>query len=737
MNNKNLTKHVYEIGFLGLLLWTAIIFSLFTVNNGYLGVIDYKFLWHFTIWAIVSFSIVLTSGYIQKKIDCIEKTKETYQSIFEHFQDVFYQTDIRGNIIKISPSITRYSDYKVEEVIGKPVVSFYADPSEHRKLLNKIIVNGEVGDYEIKIKTKRGKIIYTTVNSHLIKDKAGKIIGIEGTLHDKTIQKIMEEETNKLQRAVQCSPASVVITDKFGNIEYVNPKFEQVTGYSYEEAIGQNPRILKSGYKSADEYSELWQAILSGKEWRGEFRNKKKNGELYWELASISPIKNEENEIVNFIAVKEDITERKEIEEKLQQSEEKINLLVNSMEDIVFTLDCEEKFTGLYGQWIKRANLSPDFFSGKTAVEIFGDELGAVHHQANEKALLGENIIYDWSFVSAFEEAIIQTSLSPIRNKNNEIIGILGVGREITEIRILETELRSKNAELQSAVEKLSAMQNQLVQSEKMASLGQLTAGIAHEINNPLGYISSNLNRLKEYYADLNSILDKWHSLNNNNPITYEQISEIIEFENELDLDFVMKDFQTLISANIDGVGRINKIVKNMRAFSHISGGKHEPVKLNKLLDEVLVLIWNEIKYKAEVKKDYSEIPEIFSDGIELQQVFTNILINAVHAIDSNGIIIIRTYLENNNVTAEVVDNGCGIDEKILNKIFDPFFTTKAVGQGTGLGLWITKSIVEKSKGTISVQSKVGDGTSFKISFPVIEETISAEEISKSILQTN
>lgn len=736
--NFTLTRRVYQIGFWALCFWTIIIIVDYLTTYERMEQRESFIIWNLCIWSIVAISIVLTSGFIQKKIDLLETSKENFERIFNHFQDVFYQTDKFGIINMISPSIKRYCDYTPEEVIGKNVRDFYADESERQKLLKELLTNDEVNDFEIKIKTKRNKIIFTSVTSHLIKNELGETIGIEGILHDRTLQKLMEEETKKLYRAVHCSPTSVVITDSQGKIEYVNPKFENVTGYSFEEAVGQNPRILKSGNKSPEEYNELWQAILSGKEWRGEFKNKKKSGELYWELASISPVKNEEGDITNFVAIKEDITERKEIEEKLKLSEEKINLLVNSMEDIVFTLDCDEKFTGLYGQWIKRANLSSDFFFGKTALEIFGDEIGEVHHLANQKALLAENVIYDWTFISTFEEAIIQTSLSPIRDKNNSIIGILGVGREITELRVLENELRSKNIELESAVEKLTSMQNQLVQSEKMASIGQLTAGIAHEINNPLGYISSNLNRLQEYYDDLKSILEKWHFLIDH-PTGIkldEQINSITEFENKLDLEFLLKNFQTLLNVNIEGVCRISKIVKNMRAFSHISGGKLEPVNINKILDEVLLLIWNEIKYKAEVKRDFNEIPNIFGDCIELQQVFTNIIMNSVQAISDHGVIAIRTFAEDANITIEIKDNGCGIDDKIINKIFDPFYTTKKVGQGTGLGLWITKSIVEKNKGSISVQSKINEGTEFKISFPNIPLEPLKEELPFNIVET-
>lgn len=247
----------------------------------------------------------------------LRHSEKKYRKIFENIQDIFYQTDANGIITTISPSIERFSGYKPEELIGRPVTEAYAVPEDREKILKEIYEKGEVFDFEVKLKSKTGRIVFTSVNSRLMRDKNGSVIGVEGSLRDITERKLAVDQLRKLSRALEQSPSVVIITDTNGVIEYVNPKFTEITGYTFEEVKGKNPRLLKSGEKSHEEYKELWKTLTSGKEWRGEFHNRKKNGELYWESASISPIKNLKGDITNYVAVKEDITEKKKVLDEL------------------------------------------------------------------------------------------------------------------------------------------------------------------------------------------------------------------------------------------------------------------------------------------------------------------------------------------------------------------------------------------------------------------------------------
>lgn len=264
----------------------------------------------------------------------------------------------------------------------------------------------------------------------------------------------------------------------------------------------------------------------------------------------------------------------------------------------------------------------------------------------------------------------------------------------------------------------------QLLQSEKMASVGQLAAGIAHEINNPIGFVSSNLRTLTDYRKDFNTLLGMYRSLKKNcqccsNEVAMKMIEEIESFEKDIDIEFMVTDSEDLIRESRDGVERVKKIVIDLKDFAHPGEDTMQQANINACIDSTLNVIWNEIKYKAEVKKDYGDLPLVTCYPHQLNQVFMNIIMNAVQAIDSKGTIKITTETSSENVRIKIRDNGCGIDEKDQSRIFDPFFTTKEVGKGTGLGMNVAYNIIQKHNGTIGLESKVGIGTEFTIVLPV------------------
>ena len=255
----------------------------------------------------------------KKAEEALRNSEEKYRTILENIEDGYYEVDIAGNFTFLNDSFCRIYGYPREELIGMNDRQ-YTDQENAKKLFqtfNRVYRTGESAkgaDWEIIRKDGMKRNIEASAS--LIKDSSGNRIGFRGLVHDITERKQAEEQLRKLFRAVEQSPATVMITGTDANIEYVNPKFTQLTGYTLEEVIGKNPRILKSGETPPEEYKLLWETITSGREWRGEFHDKKKNGDLYWESASISCIKNPEGVITHFVAVKEDITERKRAEEE-------------------------------------------------------------------------------------------------------------------------------------------------------------------------------------------------------------------------------------------------------------------------------------------------------------------------------------------------------------------------------------------------------------------------------------
>lgn len=285
-----------------------------------------------------------------------------------------------------------------------------------------------------------------------------------------------------------------------------------------------------------------------------------------------------------------------------------------------------------------------------------------------------------------------------------------------------ESELLRRNAELEELNAKLSAAQAQLMQSEKLASIGQLAAGVAHEINNPIGYIFSNFSTLDTYIAGLFDMLAAYEEAESDlrSPQVLEQLKAT---RKRVELEFLKEDIPGLMSESKEGITRVRKIVQDLKDFSHADANQEwQWINLHRGIDSTLNIVNNEVKYKADIVKEYGSIPEIECIPSLINQVVMNMVVNASHAIGpERGTITIRTGVAagQDHVWIEVADTGSGISKENLAHIFDPFFTTKPVGQGTGLGLSLSYGIVQKHQGRIDVESELGTGTTFRITLPI------------------
>ncbi len=291
--------------------------------------------------------------------------------------------------------------------------------------------------------------------------------------------------------------------------------------------------------------------------------------------------------------------------------------------------------------------------------------------------------------------------------------------QDIPQREKAEEELLRRNAELTELNAKLSKTQEQLMQADKLASIGQLAAGVAHEINNPIGYVFSNFGTLETYIQNLFTVLSAYQACEKyiSSPECLEKIKALCE---EVELDFLREDTPTLMAESKEGIIRVRKIVKDLKDFSHADEGQEwQWADLHRGIDSTLNIVNNEIKYKAELIKEYGDLPEVECFPSQINQVIMNIVVNAAHAITERGEIIVRTGCEGNNIWIAISDTGSGISADNLQRIFDPFYTTKPIGQGTGLGLSLSYGIIKKHQGNIDVQSEIGKGTMFKITLPI------------------
>jgi len=277
-------------------------------------------------------------------------------------------------------------------------------------------------------------------------------------------------------------------------------------------------------------------------------------------------------------------------------------------------------------------------------------------------------------------------------------------------------QLLANNRDLKLLNERIEAAHAQLLQSEKMASIGQLAAGVAHEINNPIGFVNSNLGTLGKYIADLGKVLDGYGRVETKNP--GQGYAEVDEIKRTVDLPYLLEDMPNLLKESQEGLTRVKRIISDLRDFSHVDESTWQFANLEQGMDSTLNVVTNEIKYKAEVVREYSGLPEVECMPTQINQIFLNLLMNAAQAIDSKGTITIRTGVQDEEVWVEVEDTGRGIPQDVITRIFDPFFTTKPVGQGTGLGLSVSYGIVKKHGGHFDVKSTVGKGTTMRLWLP-------------------
>ncbi|MCP4598395.1 MAG: HAMP domain-containing protein [Neptuniibacter sp.] len=287
-------------------------------------------------------------------------------------------------------------------------------------------------------------------------------------------------------------------------------------------------------------------------------------------------------------------------------------------------------------------------------------------------------------------------------------------------------QLQEKNSQLEQANREIKETQAQLVHSEKMASVGILAAGVAHEINNPMGFVISNISTLELYVQNYRKLLESYQKLAaaDSSQERKQLLEEIQGLEQEVDLEFMSEDIEELMNDTKEGTNRVKEIVKGLKEFSHVDQSENfHMADINACIETTLKVVNNELKYHCELVTELGELPDIYCAPGQIKQVLLNLLLNAGHSIEDKGTITITTECMDDQIKICIQDTGCGIDEHQMDKLFDPFFTTKSVGEGTGLGLAISYGIiVDEHKGNIEVSSEVGKGTEFTITLPVVTQ---------------
>jgi len=340
----------------------------------------------------------------------------------------------------------------------------------------------------------------------------------------------------------------------------------------------------------------------------------------------------------------------------------------------------------------------PDWLLAK--IKIFSSEKNA------------QEYYFEKEVEAAGDKQIYVIQFSKMRDISGKFSGSVVMIQDFTEAR--------------KSVKEQSRMKEQLLQSDRMASIGQLAAGVAHEINNPIGFVGSNLNRLSEYTDDLVGLIANYRKFISAVEIAvYDKtelntsLSHILQIESDADVAFLCSDIQAVIKESQEGTDRVRKIVADLKDFAQPGIAKPQFADINRCIESTVNMLSNKIKNKAEVIRNFGEIPEIFCQPCQLNQVFMSIIENAVQSIDKDGQIRIITQKNGQFIQVRISDSGCGIEPDHIKHIFEPFFTTKPVGAGTGLGLHLAYQIIKQHEGFIFVTSQPGQGTTFTIDLPL------------------
>lgn len=514
-------------------------------------------------------------------------------------------------------------------------------------------------------------------------------------------------------------------TDEYGHLKAIYGSLLKKNGFGRENFVG---RLLFEifGEETKEFHKQFHKKCLKGKnliyDWKFEY-----GGRIYYYQTALSPLKSSYGNFSGVVGIVKDISRQKHVELIHEEITLKFKTLANAASLAIISLNEVDK--------IEYCNPATTLIFGYNHEELLGEDfnilLGEENRSLNIHSICAgkkPNDKYTFELEGRkkngahFPIEITSASYSILNLKHHVIIVQDIADRKSAEKEIIKNnrKLEEQNKELEQAFEALKNMQMQLIHSEKLASIGQLTSGIAHEINNPLAFVSSNLNRFNEYFNEVLSLTDKWRALGKKlleAGTVKEPVIELFNFEKQIELDFIRSDFNTLMQHNKNGIERIQKIVLQLRGFSRESNESDIDSDIIAALEDTIPFIWNDTKHKAEIIKEYEDIPLVKCNQNEIKQVFLNLMINASQAITSKGRIILKTYQDKKFVYVEITDTGIGIKPENLKKIFEPFFTTKEPGKGTGLGLWISLTLIQKNRASIDVRSSPGKGSTFTIKF--------------------
>ncbi|MBD2043481.1 PAS domain S-box protein [Microcoleus sp. FACHB-672] len=649
-----------------------------------------------------------------------------------------------------------YMNPAAETLYGRPQSEFYSKPSlwlevAHPEDRDRVAKSAsawtEVNSQELEYRIIRadGDVRWIRSKSWLIYDEAGVVVRMDGLTSDITEYKEAQKAQARLTAILEATTDFVGVADANGRALYINKAGRQMLGFGEDEDVTSMfiPEFMAESVLDLI-LNEAWQTVVRDGVWSGESALRHRTGRDIPVSQVWMSHKSENGEVEFFSTVIRDISERKQAEEALQQREEQLRQIVQNMPVMMDTFDEQGNITVWNRECERVTGFSADEIIGNSkAIELMYPDPTYRASMMTLWATLG-NDYRSWEWEITAKDGSVKTIAWSNISEEFPIPGWAswGIGVDVTERKQAEEALRhseiqsrqlaqqaqEKAQQLEQTLHELKRTQAQLIQTEKMSSLGQMVAGVAHEINNPVNFIHGNLSHLNDYTTDLVDLI-KLYSQCYPNPLPAVQ-----DLLSQLDLEFVTEDLPKVLSSMKMGTERIRDIVLSLRNFSRLDEAEMKEVNIHEGLDNTLLILQNRLKAKSDqpeiqIIKEYGELPLVDCFAGQLNQVFMNLLANAIDALETVPLprtITIRTYAVpsasggGNRAVICIADNGSGMSKETQERLFDPFFTTKPIGKGTGLGLSISYQIVvEKHGGTLTCSSQPGKGTEFSIEIPI------------------